>query len=116
MDTRKELADTVGLGERTMGKVMQIDEHAPAAVKEALDKIGASIHQGYQITKQVENLPEEQREAGALEAVELPRRKRRSRKRTRRLTARGRSPESSARAYEKAVLLDPHRGKCPNLG
>ena len=26
------------LGERTMGKVMQIDEHAPAAVKEALDK------------------------------------------------------------------------------
>ena len=35
VDTRKELADTVGLGERTMGKVMQIDEHAPAAVKEA---------------------------------------------------------------------------------
>jgi hypothetical protein len=35
VDTRKELADSVGLGERTMGKVMQIDEHAPAAVKEA---------------------------------------------------------------------------------
>ena len=45
-----------------MGKVMQIDEHAPAAVKEALDKKELSIHQGYQITKQVENLPEEQRE------------------------------------------------------
>ena len=28
VDTRKELADSVGLGERTMGKVMQIDEHA----------------------------------------------------------------------------------------
>ena len=38
VDTRKELADSVGLGERTMGKVMQIDKHAPAAVKEALDK------------------------------------------------------------------------------
>ena len=50
VDTRKELADTVGLGERTMGKVMQIDEHAPAAVKEALDKKELSIHQGYQIT------------------------------------------------------------------
>ena len=37
IDTRKELADTVGLGERTMGKVMQIGEHAPPAVKEALD-------------------------------------------------------------------------------
>lgn len=37
VDTRKELADTVGIGERTMGKVMQIDENAPAVVKEALD-------------------------------------------------------------------------------
>lgn len=44
VDTRKELADSVGLGERTMGKVMQIDEHAPAAVKEALDKKELSIH------------------------------------------------------------------------
>ena len=39
IDTRKELADTVGLGERTMGKVMQIGEHAPPAVKEALDSL-----------------------------------------------------------------------------
>ena len=54
-----------------MGKVMQIDEHAPAAVKEALDKKELSIHQGYQITKQVENRPEGQREQAALEAVEL---------------------------------------------
>ena len=30
-----------------MGKVMQIDEHAPAAVKEALDKKELSINQGY---------------------------------------------------------------------
>lgn len=46
VDTRKELADSVGLGERTMGKVMQIDEHAPTAVKEALDKKELSINQG----------------------------------------------------------------------
>ncbi|MDE6997271.1 MAG: hypothetical protein K2P04_05260, partial [Oscillospiraceae bacterium] len=50
VDTRKELADAVGLGERTMGKVMQIDEHAPAAVKEALDSGDLSINQGYNIT------------------------------------------------------------------
>ena len=49
-----------------MGKVMQIDEHAPAAVKEALDKKELSINQGYQITKQVEDLPEEQRAAVTL--------------------------------------------------
>ena len=35
VDTRKELAEAVGLGERTMGKVMQIDENAPDAIKEA---------------------------------------------------------------------------------
>ena len=38
VDTRKELAEAVGLGERTMGKVIQIDENAPDAIKEALDK------------------------------------------------------------------------------
>ena len=88
VDTRKELADTVGLGERTMGKVMQIDEHAPAAVKEALDKKELSIHQGYQITKQVEDLPEEQREQAAQEALDILKAKRKSRKRTRRSTVR----------------------------
>ena len=44
VDTRKKLAASVGLGERTMGKVMQIDEHAPAAVKEALDSHLQSQH------------------------------------------------------------------------
>jgi hypothetical protein len=29
VSTRKELAESVGIGEVTMGKVMQIDEHAP---------------------------------------------------------------------------------------
>ena len=38
VDTRKELAEAVGLGERTMGKVMQIDENSPDVIKEALDK------------------------------------------------------------------------------
>jgi len=71
VDTRKELAESVGLGERTMGKVMQIDEHAPAAVREALDNKDLSINQGYNITKQVQALPEEQREEAAAQAVAL---------------------------------------------
>ena len=37
VSTRKELADAVGIGEVTMGKVMQIDENAPEVIKEALD-------------------------------------------------------------------------------
>ena len=107
VDTRKELADTVGLGERTMGKVMQIDEHAPAAVKEALDKKELSIHQGYQITKQVENLPEGQREQAALEAVELAKAKKEIQEKDAEIDREGTIAGVFCKAYEKAVLLDP---------
>ena len=62
VDTRKELAEAVGLGERTMGKVMQIDENAPEVIKEALDKKELSINKGYDLTRQLQDLPEEQRE------------------------------------------------------
>ena len=34
VNTTKELADAVGIGHQTMSRVMQIDEHAPTAVKE----------------------------------------------------------------------------------
>lgn len=88
---------------------MQIDEHAPAAVKEALDKKELSINQGYQITKQVEDLPEEQREQAAQEALDILRAKRKSRKRTRRSTVRGRSPGSSARRMKRRSCWTPQR-------
>lgn len=107
VDTRKELADTVGLGERTMGKVMQIDEHAPAAVREALDKKELSIHQGYQITRQVEELPEEQREQAALEAVELAKAKKEIQEKDAEIDREGKIAGVFCKAYEKAVLLDP---------
>ena len=107
VDTRKELADTVGLGERTMGKVMQIDEHAPAAVREALDKNELSIHQGYQITRQVEELPEEQREQAALEAVELAKAKKEIQQADAELSRRSKIAGTFCKAYEKAVLVTP---------
>lgn len=68
VDTRQELADSVGLGRSTMSKVMQIDENAPEAVKQALDKGEASVNKGYEITKKLAELPEEEREAAAAEA------------------------------------------------
>ena len=58
----------MGIVSNTMGKVMQIDKHAPEAVKEALDKKELSINRGYNITKEVQQLPEEQRERAAKEA------------------------------------------------
>lgn len=107
VDTRRELADAVGLGERTMGKVMQIDEHAPAAVKEALDSGDLSINQGYNITRQVQDLPEEQREEAAALAVELEKAKREIRQSDAEADRRGRIAGLFCKAFEKAVLLTP---------
>ena len=107
MTTRKELADTVGIGEITMGKVMQIDEHAPAVVKEALDNGELSINQGYNITRQVRELPEEQREEAAALAVELEKAKKEIRQCDAEADRRGRIADLFCKAFEKAVLLTP---------
>ena len=105
--TRKELADTVGIGEVTMGKVMQIDEHAPAVVKDALDSGDLSINQGYNITKQVQELPEEQREEAAALAVELMKAKKEVRELDTEAERRGKIAGAFSKAFEKAVLLTP---------
>ena len=107
VDTRRELADAVGLGERTMGKVMQIDEHAPAAVKEALDSGDLSINQGYNITRQVRELPEEQREEAAALAVELEKAKKEVRQADAESDRRHKIAGLFCKAFERAVLLEP---------
>lgn len=71
IDTRKELAQAAGIGEQTMGRIMQIDQNAPVPVKDALDNGALSINAGYNITRLLEKLPEEAREAAANRAIEL---------------------------------------------
>ena len=90
-----------------MGRIMQINEHAPAAVKEALDKKELSINQGYQITKQVEDLPEEQREQAAQEALDILRAKKEIQEKDAEIDREGKIARVFCKAYEKAVLLDP---------
>ena len=107
VDTRRELADAVGLGERTMGKVMQIDEHAPAAVKEALDSGDLSINQGYNITRQVQELPEEQRDEAAAMAVELEKAKKEIRQIDAEADRRGKISGTFCKAFERALALTP---------
>ena len=107
VNTRKELADTVGIGEVTMGKVMQIDEHAPTAVKEALDSGDLSINQGYNITRQVQELPEEQREEAAAQAVELEKAKKEIRQADAESDRRHKIAGLFCKAFERAVLLTP---------
>ena len=106
VDTRKELADSVGLGERTMGKVMQIDEYAPAPVKEALDKKELSINQGYNLTRQLQEVPEEQREQAAIAAVEIEKAKKVIRQKDAEIDRRSRIAGLFCKAFEKAVLLE----------
>ena len=107
VNTTKELADAVGIGHQTMSRVMQIDEHAPAAVKEALDSGDLSINQGYNITRQVRELPEEQRDEAAALAVELEKAKKEIRQCDAEADRRGRIADLFCKAFEKAVLLTP---------
>ena len=107
INTRKDLAESVGIGEVTMGKVMQIDEHAPAAVKEALDKKELSINQGYNLTRQLQEVPEEQREQAAIAAVEIEKAKKEIRRKDAEIDQRSRIAGLFCKAFEKAVLLEP---------
>ena len=70
VDTRKELAKTVGLGERTMGKIMKIDESAPELVKQAVAGNEITVNAAYDVTRRLMDLPEDEREDAAGEYVE----------------------------------------------
>ena len=107
IDTRKELANAVGLGERTMGKVMQIDEHAPAVIRDALDNGELSINQGYNLTRQIQEMPEELREKAAARAVELMMAKEEIRRVDAKAEHRGKIAGLFCKAFERAVLLTP---------
>ena len=71
VDTRQELADSVGITRDAMNKVIKIDETAPQAVRDALDNKEISVNRGYEITRQVQDLPEEEREQAAETALAM---------------------------------------------
>ena len=84
---------------------MQIDEHAPAVVKNALDNGDLSINQGYHITRQVQDLPPERQDEVAAQAIAEAKRELRA------LDAEADRRHKIAglfcKAFEKAVLLTP---------
>ena len=105
VSTRKELADAVGIGEVTMGKVMQIDENAPDVIKEALDKKELSINKGYDLTRQLQDVPEDQREQAAAELLEYEKAKKELKQQEAEIDRRGKVANIFCKAYEKAALL-----------
>ncbi|MEI3122232.1 MAG: hypothetical protein V8S81_00145 [Oscillospiraceae bacterium] len=115
VDTRKELAEAVGLGERTMGKVIQIDENAPDAIKEALDKKELSINKGYDLTRQLQDVPEDQREQAAAELLEYEKAKKELKQQESEIDRRGKVANLFCKAYRKGCPPDGHRRKRPLL-
>lgn len=105
--TRKELADAVGVGEVTMGKAMKIEDEAPQPVKDAVDSGELSIHQGYNITRGVKDLPEAEREEAAQKAVEYEKAKKELRKTDAEIDRKAKIAKQFCTAFEKAHLLDP---------
>lgn len=53
MDTRKEMAQAVGIGEQTMGRITQLAKSAPQSLKEALESKKVSVNRGWKILKAV---------------------------------------------------------------
>ena len=79
----------------------------PAAIKEALDKKELSINKGYDLTRQLQDLPEEQREQAAAEALEYEKAKKELKKQDAEIDRKGKIAALFCKAYEKAVLLTP---------
>ena len=107
INARKEMAESVGIANSTMGQIMQIDEHAPQAVKDALDKKQISVNQGYRITRHVQSLPEEQREEAASMAVEVEKMKKELRQSDEETDRRSKIAGQFCKAFEKSLLLRP---------
>ena len=75
--------------------------------REALDKKELSINKGYDLTRQLQDLPEEQREQAAAEALEYEKAKKELKKQDAEIDRKGKIAALFCKAYEKAVLLTP---------
>ena len=104
IDTRKELAQAVGIGEQAMGRIAQLTENAPQSLKNALENKELSINRGWRILKAVQQLPPEERESAAAEMLSAVREIDQSDAEANR---RGKIADLFCKAYEKAVLLTP---------
>ena len=103
-DTRKEMAQAVGIGEQAMGRIAQLAENAPQSLKDALENKELSINRGWRILKAVQQFPPEEQESAAAEMLAAVREINQSDAEANR---RGKIAGLFCKAYEKAVLLTP---------
>ena len=107
IDTRRQLADSVGISRDTMSRIMKIDEEAPQAVKDALDNREISVNAGYNITREIQKLPEDRRDEAAVIAVADEKMKNANRKADAETDRRSKIAGKFCKAIEKSIVLDP---------
>ena len=69
IDTRKEMAQAVGIGEQAMGRIAQLTENASQSLKDALENKEVSINRGWNILKAVQHLPSEEQKSAVAEML-----------------------------------------------
>ncbi len=104
VDTRKEMAQAVGIGEQAMGRIAQLTENAPQMLKDALDRKELSINRAWKILKAAQQFPPEEQESVAAEMLSAVREINQSDAEADR---RGKIAGLFCKAYERAVLLTP---------
>ena len=104
VNTRQQMADSVGLSADTMGRIIRIDKDAPHAVKQALDRRELSINQAYRITGMAQSVPEDKREEAAAEMIGEAAKLRKADAKTDR---QGKIAALFCKAVENAILVEP---------
>ena len=103
-DTRKEMAQAVGIGEQAMGRIAQLAENAPQSLKDALENKEVSINRGWRILKAVQQLSPEEQDSAAAEMLSAVREIDQS---DTKIDRRHKIAGLFCKAYERAVLLTP---------
>ena len=103
-DTRKEMAQAVGIGDQTMGRIAQLTENAPQSLKDALENKEVSINRGWRILKAVQQLSPEEQDSAAAEMLSAVREIDQS---DTKIDRRHKIAGLFCKAYERAVLLTP---------
>ena len=104
VDTRKEMAQAVGIGEQAMGRITQLAEKAPQVLKDALESKEVSVNRGWRILKAVQQLPPEEQESAAEEMLAAVYEINQA---DAEIEQRAKIAGIFCKAYEKAVLLMP---------
>ena len=102
IDTRKEMAAAVKIGEQSMGRITRLTEDAPQVLKDALESKKVSVNCGWKILKVVRQMPLEEQETAAAEMIAAVQEIKRLDAETDR---KGKIAALFCNAYERAVLL-----------